>query len=46
MKAKNNIEEAAAEREYLIGNQAHLDQQLLMGQAEHHCTEVKKKNDY
>ena len=41
MKAKHNIEEAAAEREYLIRNQAHLDQQLLMGQAEHHCTEVK-----
>ena len=46
MKAKHNIEEAAAEREYLIRNQAHLDQQLLMGQAEHHCTEVNIFFDY
>ena len=42
MKAEHHIEEAAAEQEYLIRNQAHLDQQLLMGQAEHHCTEVKR----
>ena len=42
MEFKTNIEEAATEIEFLIRNQAHLDQQLLMGQAEHHCTEVKK----
>ena len=42
MKVKNNMDEAAAEREFLIRNQAHLDQQLLLGQAEHHCTEVKQ----
>ena len=45
MKAKHNMEEATAEREFLIRNQAHLDQQLLMGQADHHCTEVKRNSN-
>ena len=40
LKATHNIEEAAATREYLIRNQAQLDQQALLGQAEFHCTEV------
>ena len=39
---KQNVDEAAAEREFLIQNQAHLDQQLLLGQAEHHCEEIKR----
>ena len=30
------------EREILIRNQAELDQKLLLGQAEHNCSEVKK----
>ena len=41
-KRTTNIEEAAAEREYLIRNQAHLDKQALLGQAQSLCTAVTK----
>lgn len=36
------VDEAADEKEFLIRNQADLDRQLLFGQVEHHCDEVKR----
>jgi len=42
-KRTTNIEEAAAEREYLIRNQAHLEEQALLGQAQSLCTAVTQQ---
>ena len=39
---KQGVDDAADEREFLIRNQAHLHQQLFLGQAEHHCEEIKR----